>query len=1030
MLTAGYGNRPNMHPTFPPSQRFSIASIRRACAASVLASVLVALATGVLHEAAAQPLAATAEQAYQRAYRLYMDRLFDHSIDAFARYRVEHPNTAHAPDAMYYQAASLLGVGAVDDAAVLFERFSTLYPTHPLTHDATLALGRHYLDTGQHRAAIERFDSIVDSDAGYEIKAKALYWMGESAVAEGDVDEGIGYYRRAATDFSASTVAPVARYAIGYAEVRRDNYEAASRAFEDLARRYPNSPYSRQIGLALAEIYYELEDYPRAVEEINRRLPSLQGDTRARAVLMLAESYNQLRRSDDAILRYREFIEDNPESPHYRDALFGLGWNYQNEGAYEWAADEFAKVSEGHDDALAQKAKYYEAANRKMNRDELRAIPLFKEVVERWPKGDYADKAQFELGMTYYQLRQWSDARAAFARLVETYADSRFVDDGLNRLGSTSIALGDFEGALRAFNHAIERDAADPHLRGEIEFQKAWLLFRADRFAEAAPALIDLYERFPDHDKAEEALFWAAESYYQMDRLGPAADLFEEYLDKHPDGRNADAAHYAIGWTHFRRGRYSDAVTEFNRFLNRYREETGFVPYRRDARLRLADAHYALKQYPDAIRIYSRLADEEDEYALYQLAQALYNSGRTFEATGAFRRLVAEYPESTWREEAQYSLGYLFFQEQDYENARLAYRELINTRPRDPLAAKALYGIGDTYFNAGDLEGAVREYKQVLDRYPNSPFAADAAASIQFALMALGEEQRAVALVDSFAAANPNSPVVDDLRFKQAEVKFQSGRTDEALADFQYFVRNASNQELLPEAYYYLGRIFLDRKKDVEAESYLRPLIERYPRSNRWSDASRDLGHLYIRTGRFQEALTTFEALEERAGDDKRLRSQARYGQSQALLNLGRVREAERLVQRTIDESPNAAESVPVLLGLARIYERENRTDEAADAYRRVVSMSQDELGAEALTRLGEMLTRSGSPRRAIEELGRLPVLYAGYADWMARGYLAQARAFEQLGDRGEATRMYDTIIAQYPETSYADEARRARANL
>ncbi len=1010
-----------------PSSRCAYRSgFGRSAGALLLVSLLLTTAGAVR----GQPSPPTAEEQYQEGYRLFMDRLFGSSVDVLRSFRQAHPGSAHAADAMYYEAASLLGLGRADEAAELFGRFNTAFPTHPLRYEAKLALGRWHFDRGEYGRAIENFGAVIGTDAAYDLQARSLFWMGEAAAAAGDPDEAIGYYRRVGNDFSGSDSAPVAHYAEAYVEVSRGDIGAASRALERLAQRHPNSRYTQDVGLALAEMYYELEDYPRAVEEINRRLPFLEGQPRDRATFMLAESYNQLRRSEEAILNYRRFTEENPDSPYRRDALFGLGWNYQSEGAHEWAAEEFARASEGFDDELAEKASYYEAVNLKMARREDAAITKFLDVNKRWPRGAYGDKALYEAGITYYQLRRWPAANGALKKLVDDYPSSELLDDALNRLGSTFIALGDFEGALRAFNRAIERSAAEPELRAEIEFQKAWLLFRAERYDESAVALIDVYERYPQHRRAEDGLFWAAESYFQLDRLGPASDLFGEYLDAFPEGRNTDAAHYAIGWTNFRRGRYAAAATEFDRFLESYRETTDFVPYRHDASLRLADSYYALKRYPDAVRIYSRLADDGDEYAMYQMAQALAASGRAFEATGAFRRLLADYPDSDWTEEAQYSLGYLFFQNAEYDDARRAWRELIRERPRDPLAAKALYSIGDTYFNEGDLEGSVREYRLVLERYPNSPFAADAAASIQFALMALDQEERAIALVDSFAAANPNSPVIDELRFKQAEAKYQSGRTEDALAEFQLFVRNAIDQRLLPEAYYYLGTIFLAREQDVEAESYLRQLVDRYDRSSRWPDAAYNLGELYLRNGRNDEALAVFERLQGVADGDARLEARSRYGQSLALINLGRLREAERLVQRTVEDNPDSPESVPALLGLARVYEREGRVGEAASFYRRVVSMSQDEQGAEALTRLGQMLLQSGDPRAAISELGRMPVLFAGYSDWLARGYMTQARAFVQLGETGEAARMYDTVIDQYPGTGFADEAERAKQNL
>lgn len=277
---------PFMYPTSNPVKITFRQAASRAVRIGALALVL---AIAPLSLSVGQPANRNAEEDYQHAYRLFMDRLFELSADAFEDYQEQHPSSAHAPDAMYYEAASLLGLGDSDTAADLFERFSRLYPTHPLTHDATLALGTYYVEHGEHRAAIDRFAEVLEGDATYELKAKALYWMGEAAAADGELEEALRYYRRSATEFSASEIAPIARYAIGFTEVRRENYEAASRAFEELARRNPNSPYADRIGLVLAEIYYELGDYPRAVEELTRRMPSLSDDDRERATFMLAE---------------------------------------------------------------------------------------------------------------------------------------------------------------------------------------------------------------------------------------------------------------------------------------------------------------------------------------------------------------------------------------------------------------------------------------------------------------------------------------------------------------------------------------------------------------------------------------------------------------------------------------------------------------------------------------------------------------------------------------------------------------------
>ena len=492
-----------------------------------------------------------------------------------------------------------------------------------------------------------------------------------------------------------------------------------------------------------------------------------------------------------------------------------------------------------------------------------------------------------------------------------------------------------------------------------------------------------------------------------------------------------DAAHYALGWTHFKQGNYEAAISEFRQFLSQYRNVDEFVPYRNDALLRLADSYYALKRYPEAVQTYSRIGGEDgNDYALYQVGQAYYNAGEGFEAITTFRRLLRDFPESDWVEESQYNLGYLYFQNQNYEEAITEYQKLIRDYPRDPLAAKAQYGIGDSHFNSGNMEEAVEAYRAVLEKYPNSPFTPDAANGIQIALIALGDDERASDIIESFVESTDSSNLADELRFRQAEAKYQTGQIDEALLDFQRFVRNSENTSLLPDAYFYLGSIFMDRNRPQEAEAYLKRIVTRHPQSPRNADATRKLGELMLEQSRGQEALDTFKSLETILSDNPQMVAEARYGQAQALLLLGRQAEAERLLNELSEAGGSAAQLAPVQLGLGRVYETEGRTQEAVQMYRSVVENNLDATGAEALFRLGELLINLGQERAALEELGKMTVLYGGYSEWVARGFLAQARAFKNLGQRGDALQLYNRVIEEYSGTPYAETAAQEKASL
>ena len=981
---------------------------------------------------AAQMPAETGDRVFAEAYKLHADHLFEQSLHAFDAFLRQYPDHVNAPEALYYQAEASLILRRESEAVYLFDAFQIRYPAHPLAFEARLAVGKYFYTSGQHDKAITTLARVVQKEPPPEVAARALYWMGESAIELDNLPEAVGYFERAALEYPETTTAPIALYAVAATQVRRQEPEEAVRFFELLSARYPQSPYTQNLGLTLAEVYYELGDYQRSIDEVQRRLPNLSGPAVDRANFLLAESYNQLRNSDQAIIYYRRFTESNQDSPFYRNALYGLAWNYHYEGAFQWAADHFAQVVQGGErDNLAARAAYYQAVNTQLAGRDYDALDMFKNAVAQYPSSDIADHMLFELGMAAYDLRLWEDARDAYTRLLNEFPNSDLAGEAFYRRGSTFIALGDFDAALSNFDRAAALDAAPRELKEEVLFQKAWLQYRNEDYADSAPAFMELFQQNPGTEVGGDALFWAAESYHQMGDLLRAAQLFQQYLRGYSGGKQADAAHYALGWTHFKQGNYEAAIGEFQRFLSQYRDVNEFVPYRSDALLRLADSYYALKRYPEAIQTYTRIGGEDgDDYALYQIGQAYYNAGEGFEAITTFRRLLNEFPESSWVEEAQYNLGYLYFQNGNYGEAINAYQKLISQYPRDPLAAKAQYGIGDALYNQENLEGAVDAYKTVLERYPNSPFSSDAAAGIQTALIALGDEERANDIVETLAGNSDSAAMADELRFRQAEVKYQTGRIDEALLDFQRFVRSSENTQLLPDAYYYLGSIFTERNRSQEAEAYFRRIITVHPQSPRRADATQQLGDLLLEQNNSQEALDLFKSLESIRLDNTQMIAQARYGQAKALLQLGRLGEAERLLSDLIQSGASTAQIGPALLGLARVYENNGRTTDAINQYRQVVNQNLDETGAESLYRLGSLLIQQGQERAALEELGRMPVLYAGYTEWVAQGYLLQAQAFKNLGQRGDAMAMYDRVIDEFSGTVYAERAEREKAAL
>ena len=995
----------------------------------MLAALLFASA-GAAGPALGQHTAPTPQRDYAAAVELYHQRLYDDAMTAFEAYRAAHPAHALVGQSLYLEATAALAEGRDDTAIRLFERFRRAQPDHPEASTAQLSLAQYFLEEGDTEQARAQLTALAEDPSSPGQAARALYLLGQTERDQGNLSKALEYFQQVRRRHPDADVAPAAVYATGATQVQLERYDAAAAAFEQLGQQYPQSPYAQNLGTALAEVYYRLGQYRSAADELRRRLSQLEGNQRARAHFLLAEAANQLRAGEEAVVQYRRVLDDHPTSPYVGPAQYGLAWHYHRAGAHEQAASTFAQVRQAGPGRLARRAPYYEAVHRAALGDTARAVSLYESVAQQGADTRLAPEALFEAGLLRYEQGEYGSAAAFFRRLVRDHPDAARVGDAHYWLGNAYLVEESLDRALEAYDKATAYDAAPDSLRIEVRFQKAWAQYEDGRYGAAAPIFQDLVDTAPDSRRGGAALFWGADSHYQQGNYARARTLFQRYLNENPQGEKAPGARYALAWTYFKQNRFEAAAREFRRFLDGPAPSASDIPYTQDARLRLADSYYALKRYEDAVEVYRRADGAGTDYALYQAGDALSYAGRPEDALRSLRRLVERYPESAWRPEALYRMGTVHFQQQNYEEAESAYQQLLSEYPDHALAPQAQYGIGDSRYNAGTMEAAVSAYRTVLETYPQSSSATEAASSLFFALGAAGQSDRADQMIDEIAAANPDANLRDRLRFQRAKAAYQSGESKKALNLFQSFVRTTSASTLLPNAYYYLGILYANQDATTEAKNYLGQLVDRYPDSEVLPDGALRLGDIYREEGTWDEAEAAYRAAAESDAIGAELRAQARYGQSIALLNQGRNQEAKDLLNQLLDESQGGPLQASARLGLARIYEDENRPGEADELYRSVVSAVESETGAEALFRLGRLLLRQDDPRAAIQELDRMSSLYAGYPEWVARSLLAQAEAYRALGQTGQAAQLYDEVMESYPGTPFAETARTERKAL
>jgi tetratricopeptide (TPR) repeat protein len=125
------------------------------------------------------------------------------------------------------------------------------------------------------------------------------------------------------------------------------------------------------------------------------------------------------------------------------------------------------------------------------------------------------------------------------------------------------------------------------------------------------------------------------------------------------------------------------------------------------------DYRAAIQGYQDYLKAYPK--DPDNHRVLYQLARAEELGGNLDPALAVLDRLVSQYPDTPYLDEAQFRRGELLFTARRYPAAEQAYSTVLASPRDNPYTERALYMQGWSRFKQGHLEPALTSFLTVLD---------------------------------------------------------------------------------------------------------------------------------------------------------------------------------------------------------------------------------------------------------------------------------------------------------------------------
>jgi len=155
-------------------------------------------------------------------------------------------------------------------------------------------------------------------------------------------------------------------------------------------------------------------------------------------------------------------------------------------------------------------------------------------------------------GIDLYMRQDYEGAIKEFRRSVGLAPNSSYSTDASTYMANAYLALGDSDGAVKAYEDALKRS---PN-RDDIYISLGNIHFSQDQYDEAVKAYEKAVKIWPSSDNH----YALGQAYLNADRHTEADREFNTVLRMDPDKPNGN---YGLGLNFSKQGRYEDAILQF-----------------------------------------------------------------------------------------------------------------------------------------------------------------------------------------------------------------------------------------------------------------------------------------------------------------------------------------------------------------------------------------------------------------------------------------------------------------------------------
>ena len=925
---------------------------------------------------------------------------------------LQEKNDPFVIKARYYQTICALNLYH-NNCVKLVKQFLADYPENIYREELYFKVGNYFFQKKKYKDALEWFNKLnkfqvesIDQNEYHFKMGYAYFNLGEYPKARNHFYEVLG---------KESNYAAPAQYYYSHIAYYDKNYQLALEGFQKLKQ---DPGFAKVVPYYITQILYLQGKYEQLVDYAPGLLDTGKIKRSTEISHLIGDAYYRIEKYDEAVHYLEEY---NNNAATTRQDEYQLGYAYLKSGDNKNAIRMFNQITYEKD--LLTQTAFYQAGEAYLKlKDNAGARSAFESasVMDFDPK--IKEDALYNYAILSYKLdyNPYDEAIEALNLYLERYPNSERKKDVYQYLVNVYTTTKNYKAALEN----LEKFESQLNVKLQTAYQivaynRGVQLYQDAKYDQSIQ-MLQKVKKYPlDLDLNARSKYWIAECYYRKGALEDAVIAYKEFLQE-PGGRNLiyhNIANYNIGYCYFDMKQYASAVTYFTIFTKNPKEKDAMKTA--DAYIKIGDCYFINRKDEQAIINYRKAVDHGgfktfNDYALYQISLAQGLSGKHQSKINTLQELVNNYKPSKYSVKALVEIGLTYIKLSNFKKAREYFDIVMTDHSDSPLAKDALFYKAITYNLEEKYDQAESLLLQVLvEQKENKSRGQECVRILIDIYRDTGRPEKVDPLLAKYPYVDFDETSKDDLHYRAALELYQKKEYRKAADAFGKYLTMFSNPIDEINALYYVGDCHYILKENDQALQYYLKLLEKQDFKDITERAAYRSSYILYENKDYEAAIPSYHRLEQVASNPENLTT-ALIGQMRCYFLIEDWQMAFNYGEKVLSEKPQGDIKLEASYSAGIGGFKTEKTDEVLEYLEYTYDHSQGQWGAEAMYVHAEILYKKGDYKGSEKLIKKLVKQKPSYRNWMAKGFILQARNLVAKDDLFQAEATLNSVLKNY----------------